>query len=121
MTITPERLRDIINTLVVAAEHRVDELDELRNEAEFDDDTDAAVAYRVEAIDLEAALGDAREWLAAVQLPSAMASTPPATTEADAYILGWKACMAGEDGRYFRELADAERYARARCANTGRA
>lgn len=27
-------------------------------------------------------------------------STPPATTEAAAYVLGWNACMAGEDGRY---------------------
>lgn len=33
MTITPERLRDIVSTLVVAAEHRADDLDELCNEA----------------------------------------------------------------------------------------
>lgn len=35
-----------------------------------------------------------------MKFPNAMAGTPPATTETDAYILGWKACMAGEDGRY---------------------
>lgn len=33
-------------------------------------------------------------------------STPPATTEADAYVLGWKACMAGEDGRYTNPQRD---------------
>lgn len=65
-TTTPERLRDIVSTLVVAADQRAYTLDELRTEARDDGDTEEADDYEEQLADLEAAISEAREWLAAV-------------------------------------------------------
>lgn len=73
MTITPERLRNIVSALIVAAEHRADDLDELCKEVRDNGEIEAADDYQAQLSELDPAINEARAWLAAVPAGTGLA------------------------------------------------